>query len=209
MRIYFSQKNENYSIMREFDFHSCLSFDEFERFSRDILQASDGVDVINTSGNKKIIAQVKCYKKDAFSQLKASLKKELVKMKKENPDRYIIITSVNFSKRQYDKILKLFGGFLNRKDIIDANILNQLLLGSQKSKYQKVLLSYNKLWIAGTDILEIYLKKIIHRGEHNRGLDELEKIKMEAPFFVQTTDYLKALDFFQHNHVIIQINIKP
>ena len=71
--------------------------------------------------------------KDLLKVLKNS---ELAKIKKLNPDRYILITSSTISKTQKPKIIELLSPYIkNSDDIISKEDLNKYLT---KEKYKKI-----------------------------------------------------------------------
>ena len=95
--------------MPTYDFNTILSFSDFECLVRDLLQKhlkihlecftegrDGGIDLrCSTSGKNAIIIQAKRYKD--FKSLMNELKKEVSKVRKLNPRRYIIATSVGLS----------------------------------------------------------------------------------------------------------------
>jgi hypothetical protein len=84
-----------------FDFHNLLFPEEFESLCRDILEIREnpitfttyrrgkdgGIDIKSTNTPYKIIGQCKLYDPNNYSVLKAALKKEVTKCKKQKPDR--------------------------------------------------------------------------------------------------------------------------
>ena len=95
--------------MLNYDFRNLLSAYEFECFTRDIINAHEGLDLGSfaegrdggidlryTSDNgKTVIVQAKRYRD--YNDLIATLKKEVDKVNKLNPNRYIISTSVDLT----------------------------------------------------------------------------------------------------------------
>lgn len=103
-----------------------------------------GIDFRCTNSTIKIIGQLKLYKDD-YKQLKSSLVDELAKVKKRQPARYILATSVSLSPDQLEEIFDLFNSFiLSREDIIDKEQLNKYL--GQK-EYIDLIKTYSKLLI--------------------------------------------------------------
>lgn len=103
--------------MQNYDFQ-ILQPNEFERLVRDLLQnkenvfvesftqgRDDGIDLryANCQGTK-VIVQAKRY--SSYTSLKSELKKEVEKIKKLNPTRYIIVTSVGMTPANKDEIIK-------------------------------------------------------------------------------------------------------
>ena len=115
--------------MKSYDF-GILSPFEFECFVRDILCERDsidyssfaegrdcGIDLRASYGEgKKIIVQAKRYK--TRKELKQELKIEIDKVKKINPDRYIVATSVDLTVGNVDEIRNMFSSYM--KDDTDV-----------------------------------------------------------------------------------------
>ena len=120
--------------MKNYDF-KILSPYEFECFVRDILRKRDDIDYSNFAEGKdggvdlrasygkgkKVVVQAKRYKN--WNELKSTLKKEIDKVKKLNPDRYIIATSVDLTVGNVDEIKEILGQL--HKSVDAHNLPNQ------------------------------------------------------------------------------------
>lgn len=193
--------------MPKYDF-KILHSNEFECFTRDLLQASEhlriesfaegrdgGIDLrFAYDSTKTCIVQCKRYKD--WNELKHSLKKEVVKVKKLNPDRYIISTSVNLNPNNRDEIKELFTPYIkdSTKDILGQADLNNLL-----GLYPKIETQYYKLWLTSTNVLET----ILHRNIVNWSDFEMETIKSEISKYVQNDSFTKAQMILQENRYVI------
>jgi len=105
--------------MPDYDFKT-LSPIDFEILIRDLLQKElkislesfkagrdEGIDLRFCADNSNhLIVQCKHYAESGFKQLLRDLKKELGKVKKLNPKRYVFVTSVGLSPGNKDKILR-------------------------------------------------------------------------------------------------------
>lgn len=113
--------------MLNYNFESISSY-EFERLSRDLLQIKLGIHlesfksgrdrgidlryISDRSNSNSLIIQAKHYAGSGVQKLKRDLEKiELSKVKKLNPNRYIISTSVGLSPKDKDDILKIFAPY--------------------------------------------------------------------------------------------------
>lgn len=128
--------------MADYDFVACLSALDFELLSKDLLEAELNIQLENFSEGRdkgidlrfapvrgsgrtvfnlasmgtpqkspKLIVQCKRY--SSFSNLKSELKnKELAKITKLNPARYILSTSVSLSPQQADELKTLLSPFM-------------------------------------------------------------------------------------------------
>ncbi|MCJ1220164.1 restriction endonuclease [Paenibacillus polymyxa] len=193
--------------MNQYNFN-VFSPPEFEEFSRDLLQEhlqisfesfKDGKDggidfrySVNLVNN--IIVQCKRYKD--FETLFRELKKEIKKVDKLIPERYILSTSVDLTKHQKDEILKLFNGYIKKNsDIIGSKDLNNFL-----SKYPKLEKKYYKLWLSSTNVLT----NILHGSIYNRSDFTQEEILKNISLYVENTSIHESYSILsKYNYVII------
>lgn len=176
-----------------YDF-STLNNHDLEELSADLLSAhlkldfqsfkagrDQGVDLrISTDTNaNSIVVQVKHYLKSGDRKLISDLKnKELKKVKKLNPDRYIIVTSVELSKSQKDEIKNAFSPYiLTANDIFGREDLNKLL-----RKFKRIERTHFKLWFSSIEILE----NIFNNAIEGRTKSYLEQISSRFQFYVIT-----------------------
>jgi hypothetical protein len=143
-----------------------LSPYEFEILSRDLLQkylachiesfssgADKGIDLRCFSYGNVII---QCKRYNDFSSLQSTLKQEIEKVKKLNPDRYILTTSVELTPERKNKIFKLFTPFiLTEDDIMGKEDLNNFL-----AQHPEIERAHFKLWLSSINILQ----EIINRN---------------------------------------------
>ena len=98
---------------------------EFEILCKDIMESklsiklhrfAKGLDIgIDLCDDKELphhIVQVKHYVKSSFSNLKSSLKDELLKIQKINPDNYYVCCSIELSPQQRKDIFSLFSNYM-------------------------------------------------------------------------------------------------
>ena len=148
---------------------------EFELITRDLLQEEFGINfqtfaagkdqgidcLFSVDNNYEIVVQCKHYRNSNFSVLFNKLKKEeLKKIKRIKPKRYILVTSLDLTLNNKQKILEFFEGVIkDLSDIIDFNSLNKLL-----NNFPQVKKNYLKLWIHDSD----YLEHLLGRQTHNK-----------------------------------------
>lgn len=193
--------------MLNYDF-KILHSNEFEWFTRDLLQASEGLRIENFAEgpdggidlrymydtSKKCIIQCKRYQ--TWRDLKKTLKQEVSKVKNLKPDRYILSTSVDLTAANKDFIKDLFAPYIKdtTKDILGKSDLNNLL-----GCYPKIEKQYYKLWLGSTTILDhILSKSIINWSEFER-----EDIISEVGKYVQNESFNKALKIVNENRYVI------
>lgn len=196
--------------MPNYDFKT-LSPIDFEILVRDLLQKElkislesfksgqdQGIDLrFCPSADKSLIIQCKHYASSTFSMLLNNLgKSELPKVKKLNPSRYSIATSLSLSPLQKDKILTVLKPFiLKTGDIFGRDELNGLL-----ATFPDVEKSTFKLWFSSVPIFE----EILHSKVINVSKDALEKIQRNAKFYVYNRSFPEALKILaKHNFCII------
>lgn len=193
--------------MADYDF-KILQPSEFECLSRDLIQARDGVYIESftegkdggidfryaMSKDKTAIIQVKRYA--TYGSLYAALKKEVAKVKKLNPHRYYISTSVGLTPDNKSNIQKLFGNdILDTTDILGKDDLNNLL-----GLHPEVEKRYYKLWLSSSTVLE----SIIHKRIQNWAAFEMDKIKNDIHQYVFNDSFNDALKILtEHRYVII------
>ncbi len=192
--------------MLDYDF-KILQPSEFECFSRDLLQAREGIFIESFadgrdkgidlrfaySKDKTCIVQCKRYKE--WKELKGKLKEEVEKVKRLSPQRYILTTSVDLTVKQKDVVLTMFNPFiLSGMDVLGKKDLNNLL--EQNPEIEK---NYHKLWLASTNVLNT----IINRATLNWSSFELEKIEKDIRLYVENESLNKALDVLKENHYVV------
>ena len=194
--------------MQNYDFQNLLSSFEFECFSRDILNAHEGLDLASfaegrdggvdlryTYGKdgKTVIVQAKRYKD--YSKLKSNLSKEVEKVKKLKPTRYMLTTSVDLTDVNKQELKSMFTPYIkNDNDILGKQDLNKLL-----AKHPDVELQYYKLWLASTPILVNILKKNIVNWTNF----EKEEIQETIKTYVMNDSFSDALQKLINNRYVI------
>jgi hypothetical protein len=211
--------------MADYDFTACLSPLDFELLSKDLLEAELGIQLENFSeGRDKGIdlryapvrgsgrtvynlaslgtAQkppeliVQCKRYSSFSNLKSELKnKELAKIIKLKPDRYILTTSVSLSPPQVDELKSILSPFVQSTgDIYGCERLNSLL-----SKYPEIERRHIKLWVTSAGVLD----SILNAGTHMVSREEVERTIAAAKIYVRNTSFDEALAILKKHRVCI------
>lgn len=185
-----------------------LQPNEFENLTRDILQKKEGVFIecftigrdggidlrfASPTDNNKVVIQAKRYK--SYDSLLTELKKEVNKVKKMSPDRYILSTSVGLTPSNKDEILTLFSPYIkSTADILGKDDLNNLL-----GQYPDVEQQYYKLWLASTAVLQSILNKRIE----NWSAMELEEARKEVSLYVMNDSFDQAINILRKNRYVI------
>lgn len=211
--------------MADYDFTTCLSSLDFELLSKELLEAELGIQLENFSEGRdkgidlrytsvrgtrnavfsplpvdnsnnpaKLIIQCKRY--STFANLKSDLKnKELPKIIKLEPDRYILTTSVSLSPPQTDELAAILSPFvLSTGDIYGRDRLNSIL-----TKHQEVERRHVKLWVSSAAVLN----SIISSGTHLVSREEVERTIAAAKIFVRNKSFDEALAILKQHRVCI------
>lgn len=193
--------------MPEYDF-KILQPNEFECLTRDLLQKREtifiesfttgrdgGVDLrfACASSRDMTIVQAKRYKD--YDSLLRTLKKEVDKVRRLNPKRYILSTSVGLTPGNKDEIFKLFSPFiLKSSDILGKDDLNNLL-----GQYHEIEDRYYKLWIGSTNVMD----RILHRRIENWSGFEREEIVRDVSTYVMNNSFNEAMSILLRNRFVI------
>lgn len=199
--------------MLNYDFNKALSPDRFQDFARDILQVREknimesfrktkdgGIDIRTKKDGKVIIGQAKRYsnKNDLMKDLRNV---EIKKVKELNPDRYILITSIDYDAKTKSEIMELFKGYIHEEsDIIGNSDLNNYL--SLKG-YEDIEENYPELWINSTRVLEFLLEKSVHRKIYNASIEEFKNIKENEKTYVEDIIYEKAKQVSDNHNCLL------
>ncbi len=187
-----------------------LSPIDFELLGRDLLQeelgihlesfsvgADTGIDFryAGLSGND-IIVQCKHYEKSGFGRLRSQLGlEELSKIKLLSPGRYLLVTSVDLSPEQKDKLLSLLYPYcVTSSDIYGRQDINNLL-----GRYPNVERRHFKLWLNSTEVLD----QIIHSKSANLTTWMLEEIRRRSQLYVENTAFQRARNILDERNICI------
>ncbi len=139
---------------------------------------------------------VQCKRYSSFASLKSELKtKELAKIKKLNPARYILTTSVSLSPQQAEELKALLSPFVQSTgDIYGRERLNSIL-----TKHGEIERRHIKLWVTSAGVLD----SIINAGTHVVSREEVERTIASAKIYVRNTSFDEALDILKDHRVCI------
>lgn len=183
---------------------------EFEELCKDIMQrkldielrtfrkgVDGGIDLQDNGKGNNIIVQVKHYINSRYSNLLNTLKKELEKVKKLNPNQYYVCCALELTPAQTNEVYELFQDYMNSKaNIIDLKYIDSFL---QEEKNKDVVKKHFKLWLSASNILsEIYNQNIFIDCE-----TLLADIEEESKLFVETNTYRKCISSIEKNNVLM------
>jgi len=189
-----------------------LNDKDLENLVRDLLQAElgiyfesfksgkdGGVDLRHSKANSagsEIIVQVKHWHLSGLKPLLRHLeKKESKKVKKLNPDRYLLATSVRLSlKNKRDIASFLHPHVKDTSDIYGKDDLNNLL-----QKHGDIEVNHFKLWISSTATLQ----RILNNAVSSRSAFVRAEIIRKASLFVPTNNFGHAIDKLNKHHILL------
>lgn len=187
---------------------SILQYNEFENLTRDLLQAEFGIYIesfkdgkdggidlrYGTVKNGNTIVQVKRYKE--WKELKPQLEKEVKKVRRLNPQKYVLSTSAGLSPANKSTIRTIFSPYIaDAKDIYGRDDLNNLI-----GKHKDIEEKYYKLWLASTTVLQ----EIVNKDVRNWSSFELDSIKEQITTYVNNESFTKASGILkEHRYVVI------
>lgn len=141
-----------------------LSDVEFEHLAQDIMErklkirlhrfgkgVDGGIDLVDDTGKRDIVVQVKHYIKTPFSGLLSSLRKELPKVKKLSPKQYYVVCSCTLTPDNTQSIYKLFEDYMDSShNIVCLTDIDDFL---SKRENEDIVQQHYKLWLHSTTLL--------------------------------------------------------
>lgn len=196
--------------MPHYDFRT-LSPVDFEVVVRDLLQEEYGLTLqsfktgrdigidfrYSRDAENTLIVQCKHYVESGYDALLYVLvSKELPKIARLKPKRYVVATSVPLNPTQKDEIVRALSPFLTcPDDVYGKDDLNNLL-----GKFPQVERKTIKLWLFSLPLLE----EVLHAAIRNFSRHELERIREHAKLYVQNESFDQAARILEdHNFCII------
>lgn len=192
--------------MPNYDFKQ-LSPHDFEQLARDLVQARDGIvlesfktgkdggiDFRHARGKDSTVVQCKHYAETGLAGLVRDLKKEVPKVARIKPSRYLLVTSVSLSPQNKADIQALFGPVLATGDILGRDDLNNLL-GLHPAVEQR----HYKLWLASQAVLD----RALHNASVVQSEFEVERVHADIKRYVRSAAYPRARNMLSNGHVAI------
>ncbi|AHW89394.1 hypothetical protein J415_19835 [Klebsiella michiganensis HKOPL1] len=165
-----------------------------ERFAPGRDQGIDGRFYSPSGGS--VIIQAKHYAGTGLGGLLRTLENdELPKIKKLNPSRYILVTSVGLTPQNKNTIKSLLHPYiLSTNDIYGKEGVNDLL-----TQYPSVEKNFYKLWISSTNVLI----NILNNGIVQKSKFLIEEAHLESARYIQTKQFDEALDILKEKHALV------
>ena len=156
-----------------------------------------GIDLTDNISKPHIIVQVKHYIKSKFANLRTSLKSEIEKVKKWNPDEYHLCCGMELTLANIKEVYDMFSDYMTS----DRNIITLLEIDTflQKPENADIVRKHYKLWLHASGILnQINNQNIFIDCEAL-----LSEIHEESKYFVQTSIYNQCLDCLDDYRMIM------
>lgn len=189
-----------------------LSANEFENLCSDILSRElgvelrhfspgrdGGIDLTESPTKKKVVVQVKHYTKSSFSSLKASLEKELEKLKEmvPRPESYYVCTSKELTAGNIKEIREIFSDYMDSDEyVFTKNELDKFLA---KESNQDILRKNFKLWLVADKVLT----QVINRDIFIDGEVLLDNLERDFKYFVQTKLFDSCIEILEKNRKVM------
>lgn len=185
-----------------------LSHADFEDLCRDIAQAETGlrfeafgpgadggVDGRHSKGEQSIVLQCKHYAGSTYSQLKSSAQKELPKLAKLKPSRYLFFTSQSLTISQSNKIADIFGSYIKESQ----DVWGQSDIEGALRRHPQIEKSHMKLWLSSTAVLE----RILQSGLESFTAATKSEILEEVKVYVTNPSFDGAIDKLEKEKILI------
>lgn len=183
---------------------------EFELLCKDIMErklnaklyafsrgVDGGIDICDSKKAPKIVIQAKHYCNSKFSNLRSSLKNEIVKVNELSPNEYYVCSSIALTKNNKDEIVSMFPRFMkSRENVVDQVEIVDFLSDDSNSDIVK---KHYKLWLCASNVLSLVNNQNVFIDCAELMIDIENKIKL----FVETSSYFESKNKLNKNRVII------
>lgn len=185
-----------------------LSYIDFEELCRDLALAEtgerfsafgpgpdEGIDGRHSKGNDSTILQCKHYWRSSFSNLKSALQREVIKLEKLKPNRYLLFTSQSLTPQKSKILAEILGKWLKHlediwgKEDIEASI----------RRHPDIEKSHMKLWLSSTAVLE----RILQSGLETFTDTTKEEIREQLSVYVHNRSFNDAIARLEAQKILI------
>lgn len=187
---------------------SNLSDIDFEEMCRDIALKETGmrfsgfgpgpdggVDGRHAKGGKGTILQCKHYIGSTFSDLKRAVRKEVKKLERLSPDRYIFFTSQSLTPARADTLAGILGDYL----VDPGDIWSQQDIEDALRRYPDIEKSHLKLWLSSAAVLE----RILQSGLEAYTQTTEREILADLRVYVRNESFDEAFSKLEKEKVLI------
>lgn len=196
--------------MDKFDLGRLTDFD-FESICKDIFEeilgaqleifspgADAGVDLRHLQFNppSSTIIQCKHWMRSGRDKLVSHMRtKELIKIRKLAPSRYILASSVEFTKASKDALAKDLSPFVKSS----GDIYGLQEIESELRKRPHIVQRHLRLWLSSASVLDSLLAReiLVRSGAL------VEDLQQSLRFYVPNESLLRARDILEERHVVV------
>lgn len=169
--------------------------DTGKRFSAFGAGPDGGMDGRHSKGKGTIVLQCKHYAGSSFPKLKSALKKEIPKISKLKPKRYLFYTSQSLTPKKSDQLADILGDLvLDKGDIWGREDIEAAL-----KAYPEIEKSHVKLWLSNSAVLE----RILHSGLEAFTQATKESILDDLRIYVRNPSYEEAFKRLEDQKILI------
>ncbi len=185
-----------------------LSHIDFEELCRDLAFAETGerfaafgpgpdggVDGRHSRGEKTTILQCKHYYRSSFSALKATMRREMIKISELAPTRYVLFTSQSLTTNRSEELAAIMGTTLKSPD----DIWGREDIDAAIRRHPSIEKSHIKLWLTSTAVLERVLQSGLEAFSQATKDEILEQIRL----YVRNPSFDHATKRLEEHKVLI------
>ena len=185
-----------------------LSPIDFEDLCRDIAHAETGlrfsafgpgpdggVDGRHSKDNNQTVLQCKHYIRSQFSVLKTAVSKEIQKLQRLKPKRYMLFTSQSMTPTRTDQLAALLGTYL----INSGDIWGQEDIEDALRRHPTVEKSHLKLWLSSTAVLQ----RILQSGLEAYTRATREEILVELKVYARNESFDEAARKLEEQKILV------
>lgn len=158
-----------------------------------------GIDFLYSTDTNRYehVGQVKHYRVSGYKNMLRSLKdKEVDKVKRLKPERYLFFTSVDLLVSQTEELKTIFQPYIrNLNDIYGKSDINELI-----KAHPQILKTHFKLWLNSIGVMEMIFSSDM---EFKSTYFVEEEIKKRVRLFVKTSLFEKAQERLKSNKFIV------
>lgn len=191
----------NYNALNDYEFEElCKDVTEkiLDTHLRSFGKGRDGgIDLKDNDPNYNIVVQVKHYINSDYSNLISTLKKEVDKVKKLNPNQYYVCCAKTLSPPNVKEIYGLFEPYMkSEKNIITLKEIDDFL---KEESNNDIVRKHFKLWLSASNILSEMFNQSVYIDSQVL----IEDINEEYKYYVQTDEYSQCIKYLDESRVLL------
>lgn len=192
-----------------FNYHN-LNDVEFEALCKDVMERmlstklrlfakgrDGGIDLTDNVSTHNIVVQVKHYIRSTFSNLRTTLRTEIINVEKWKPKKYYLCCGMELTDANVSEVYSMFSEYMESdENIISLTEIDEFL---QKKENEDIVRKHYKLWLYASNILsQLYNQNIFVDCEALLG-----DIEEESKYFVQTEIYNTCIECLDKDRILM------